>query len=313
MKQNNNNNRRARGRGPRKPHGMGGGGHNKGQGYDGGGQELRVRGNAYQVLEKYLQLARDAGSAGDRVAAENFLQHADHYYRVLSAMNDGQRPRMGGRELSVADVNVQNVSQGLSAALYSSGGPNPQGDSGMQGDGMPGQNPGNQGGQGHGNQSHGGSGQGGHRQGGHQQGGHQQGGHQQGARSQGEGQMSQNPQVAVSGNVAQANGHGNTYDNYADRSGQQPTYTPPVEPARVAAPPPSEDQPDYPDELLPTATAPASPEAAVPDEAEEGVQRTLRTPRPRLRGPRRGPRQGDGRQAETRQGDPGQGPAESGE
>src|SRR5690242_1821554 len=119
MKQNNNNNRRARGRGPRKPHGMGGGGHNKGQGYDGGGQELRVRGNAYQVLEKYLQLARDAGSAGDRVAAENFLQHADHYYRVLSAMNDGQRPRMGGRELSVADVNVQNVSQGLSAALYS--------------------------------------------------------------------------------------------------------------------------------------------------------------------------------------------------
>src|SRR5262245_4517006 len=115
MKQNNNN-RRARGRGPRKPHGMGGG-HNKGQGFDGGGHETRVRGNAYQVLEKYLQLARDAGSAGDRVAAENYLQHADHYYRVLAAMNDGQRPRIGGRELSVADVNVQNVSQGLSAAL----------------------------------------------------------------------------------------------------------------------------------------------------------------------------------------------------
>src|SRR5262245_47521111 len=152
MKQNNNN-RRARGRGPRKPHGMGGGQH-KGQGYDGGGQELRVRGNAYQVLEKYLQLARDAGSAGDRVAAENFLQHADHYYRVLRPMNDGQRPRMGGRELSVADVNVQNVSQGLSAALYNSGG---QGmESGMQGEG---QNPGNQGaqggGQGHGNQGQG--------------------------------------------------------------------------------------------------------------------------------------------------------------
>ena len=76
MKQNNNN-RRARGRGPRKPHGMGGGGQHK-QGYDGGGQEVRVRGNAYQVLEKYLQLARDAGAAGDRIAAENFLQHADH-------------------------------------------------------------------------------------------------------------------------------------------------------------------------------------------------------------------------------------------
>src|SRR5215468_11644355 len=144
MKQNNNN-RRARGRGPRKPHGMGGGGQSKAHSYDSGGSDIRVRGNAYQVLEKYLQLARDAGAAGDRVAAENFLQHADHYYRVLSAMNDGQRPRMGGRELSVADVNVQNVSQGLSAALYNSGGHNPQGvgDSGM-GDGMQGQNPGNQ-------------------------------------------------------------------------------------------------------------------------------------------------------------------------
>ena len=132
MKQNNNN-RRARGRGPRKPHGMGGGQHKV---HDSGGQELRVRGNAYQVLEKYLQLARDAGAAGDRVAAENYLQHADHYYRVLSAMNDGQRPRMGGRELSVADVNVQNVSQGLSAALYNSGGPNPQGmDPGIGGGG----------------------------------------------------------------------------------------------------------------------------------------------------------------------------------
>src|ERR1044072_6821067 len=127
MKQNNNN-RRARGRGPRKPHGMGGGGHNKGQGFDGGGHETRVRGNAYQVLEKYLQLARDAGSAGDRVAAENYLQHADHYYRVLAAMNDGQRPRVGGRELSVADVNVQKVSLGLSAALSAG-----QGVSGMDG------------------------------------------------------------------------------------------------------------------------------------------------------------------------------------
>jgi hypothetical protein len=328
MKQNNNN-RRPRGRGPRKPHGMGGGGgHNKNQGYE-GGQELRVRGNAYQVLEKYLQLARDAGSAGDRVAAENFLQHADHYYRVLSAMNDGQRPRAGGRELSVADVNVQNVSQGLSAALYSSGGPNPQGvsDSDLQGDGMQGQNPGNQGGQGHGAPSHNpgqgghrqgghqhgghqGRQQGGHQQGGHQQGGHQQGGHQQGARSQADAQ-SQNPQAAADGNVAPTNGRGNTYDNYVDRTAPQPTYVAPVEPARTAPQPTVEEQPDYPEELLAPAAAPAAPVAT--DEAEEGVQRTLRTPRARLRGPgRRGPRQGqtDGRQGEPR---PPEGPAESGE
>lgn len=291
MKQNNNN-RRARGRGPRKPHGMGGG-HSKNQGYESGGQELRVRGNAYQVLEKYLQLARDAGAAGDRVAAENFLQHADHYYRVLSAMNEGQRPRMGGRELSVADVNVQNVSQGLSAALYT--GPNPHGmsDPGMQGD-----NVGNQGGPGGGHQGGGQQG-GGHQGGGHQQGqrqGGQQHGHQQGVRQQGDGQASHNAQAA-GGNPAPTNG--NSYGNYAERTAPQPSYKQPAEPARTVSQPVSEEQPDYPEELLPAAAPAAAPEPA--DDAQDGVQRTLRAPRARLRGPgRRGPRQGDNAQGEAR-------------
>jgi hypothetical protein len=126
----NNQNRRGRGRGPRKPHGGphhggggggGGGAPSKAHSYDSSGPDIRVRGNAYQVLEKYLQLARDAGTMGDRVAAENFLQHADHYYRVVAAMNEGQRPRIGGREVSVADVNMQNVNQGLSAAMSGHG------------------------------------------------------------------------------------------------------------------------------------------------------------------------------------------------
>src|SRR3954453_4831636 len=125
----NNQNRRGRGRGPRKPHGGPHGGHGGGGGgapskahsYDSSGPDIRVRGNAYQVLEKYLQLARDAGTMGDRVAAENFLQHADHYYRVVASMNEGQRPRIGGREVSVADVNVHNVNQGLSAAMSGHG------------------------------------------------------------------------------------------------------------------------------------------------------------------------------------------------
>ncbi|MFQ3596031.1 MAG: DUF4167 domain-containing protein [Sphingomonadaceae bacterium] len=46
--------------------------------------EVRVRGNAHQLLEKYKQLARDAHQAGDRVASEYYLQHADHYFRVLN-------------------------------------------------------------------------------------------------------------------------------------------------------------------------------------------------------------------------------------
>ena len=44
-----------------------------------------VRGNARQVMEKYLALAREASSSGDRIAAEGYFQHAEHYYRLMSA------------------------------------------------------------------------------------------------------------------------------------------------------------------------------------------------------------------------------------
>ena len=48
------------------------------------GTEVRVRGNANQLLEKYLALARDAQAAGDRIAAENYSQHAEHYFRMIN-------------------------------------------------------------------------------------------------------------------------------------------------------------------------------------------------------------------------------------
>lgn len=51
--------------------------------YDSNGPDVRVRGTASQVYEKYQTLARDAMSAGDRVMAENYQQHAEHYYRIL--------------------------------------------------------------------------------------------------------------------------------------------------------------------------------------------------------------------------------------
>ena len=60
------------------------------QTFDSSGPDVRIRGNAYQVLEKYLALARDATAAGDRIAAENFYQHAEHSYRTINANNDGQ-------------------------------------------------------------------------------------------------------------------------------------------------------------------------------------------------------------------------------
>jgi hypothetical protein len=62
------------------------------QTFDSSGPEVRIRGNAYQVLEKYLALARDAQSSGDRIAAENFYQHAEHYFRLINASGENQRP-----------------------------------------------------------------------------------------------------------------------------------------------------------------------------------------------------------------------------
>ena len=60
---------------------------NANRAFDSNGPEgSKVRGNAQHVFEKYQQLARDASSAGDRVLGENYLQHAEHYFRLLRAM-----------------------------------------------------------------------------------------------------------------------------------------------------------------------------------------------------------------------------------
>jgi len=55
--------------------------------FDSNGPDVRVRGTAQQLFEKYLQLGRDATSGGDRVMAESYFQHAEHYFRILNAMN----------------------------------------------------------------------------------------------------------------------------------------------------------------------------------------------------------------------------------
>jgi hypothetical protein len=69
---------RARGRGGRKPNGS-----NVNRVYESAGPEGKVRGTPQQIIDKYLTLARDAQTSGDRVVAENFLQHAEHYQRIL--------------------------------------------------------------------------------------------------------------------------------------------------------------------------------------------------------------------------------------
>ncbi len=65
--------------------GGGGGGFNPNRTFDSSGPEVKIRGSASHVYEKYLQLARDSNSSGDRVTAENYLQHAEHYFRIMAA------------------------------------------------------------------------------------------------------------------------------------------------------------------------------------------------------------------------------------
>ena len=89
--------KRQRGRG-RKPGGGGGGGggggnnHNHGnRSLESNGPDVKIRGTAAQIYEKYAQFARDAQSGGDRVKYETYLQHAEHYYRVMAATMPRER------------------------------------------------------------------------------------------------------------------------------------------------------------------------------------------------------------------------------
>lgn len=59
--------------------------------FDSNGPDVRIRGTANQIYDKYLALARDASSSGDRVKAENYLQHAEHYFRVIRSMQAAQQ------------------------------------------------------------------------------------------------------------------------------------------------------------------------------------------------------------------------------
>lgn len=84
-----NNQRRQRGR-------NNGGGKQKfpsrNQSYDSNGPDVRVRGTAHQIYEKYMALAREATTSGDRILAESYYQYAEHYFRVIAAQGGFVRP-----------------------------------------------------------------------------------------------------------------------------------------------------------------------------------------------------------------------------
>ena len=86
--------------------------------YKSNGPDVKIRGNAQHVAEKYLQLARDAHTGGDPVAAENYLQHAEHYFRLIAAAQaaqalaqSGQRPSSEG---DVAEFDEEDDFGGMS-------------------------------------------------------------------------------------------------------------------------------------------------------------------------------------------------------
>ena len=56
--------------------------------YELNGPDVKIRGNPSHIAEKYMQLARDAQTSGDPIAAENYYQHAEHYYRVIAAAQE---------------------------------------------------------------------------------------------------------------------------------------------------------------------------------------------------------------------------------
>lgn len=88
--------------------------------YESNGPDVKIRGTAQQIADKYAALARDAQSSGDRVMAENYLQHAEHYNRLIAAAMAQMQPQQRERvddlddimdreddELAVAPVSAQ--------------------------------------------------------------------------------------------------------------------------------------------------------------------------------------------------------------
>src|SRR3954467_14991002 len=105
--------------------------------YESNGPDVKIRGTAQHIADKYAQLARDAQASGDPVAAENYFQHGEHYFRIISGAQEQNRQQAG----------IGYARQGYEDDLdegddEGQGGPNGQGYNGYADDyGDPGQQP----------------------------------------------------------------------------------------------------------------------------------------------------------------------------
>lgn len=100
-----------------------GGGHSRTQVFDSNGPDVRIRGTAHQVCEKYLALAKDAAASGDRIVAENYLQHAEHYQRIINSFESDVRSfdRAVGEPQAETNGNVVGGDLSLPASILGSG------------------------------------------------------------------------------------------------------------------------------------------------------------------------------------------------
>jgi len=222
-----NQNRRSRGRSRKGPNPLT-------RSYESNGPDVKVRGTAAHVAEKYMTLARDAQSSGDPVAAENYLQHAEHYYRiVMAAQAQFQQSQPQFREGGEDGYEDDRQANGRGRFDYN-GRDEDDGDDRFEGEGeedrfRPMQS----------------------QQGDRQQGDRQQGDRQQGERQQGDRQQGDRPQ----GDRQQQRGPRDRYDrrdrpDYQNRERYQRQDEPQPEPPQAApeaveaappAPPPSEE------------------------------------------------------------------------
>lgn len=131
-------NKRARNRGRRQPNPVN-------RVYESNGPDVRVRGTAAHVAEKYMSLGRDAQISGDIVRAENFYQHAEHYLRILTAAQAYVQQQSGGQPKANANGDsVHEEDGGVEDMVATSADERPDddrnrddGDSGEQGESEP--------------------------------------------------------------------------------------------------------------------------------------------------------------------------------
>jgi hypothetical protein len=83
--------------------------------YESNGPEVKIRGNPAHIAEKYMQLARDAQTSGDPVSAENYFQHAEHYFRLIAAAQEQFRqnnPHLARQEPEVTGARDESFDDG---------------------------------------------------------------------------------------------------------------------------------------------------------------------------------------------------------